>query len=116
MNEHDITQDDARRLAALARRKAERWLMMAEELETMHGPSRDRPQPVSTLAASSLTSADIHGVLGVGISKRKSQIADVLRVPISAIEPFLTPEHGIEVNQQGWVKIANNGQESSHDT
>lgn len=116
MLDQEITQQDARRLAALARNKSDRWRMMAEELEMMYGPSVDRPPPVPERTEPSLTSADIRGVLGEGVSKRKSQIADVLRVPISAIEPFLTLEHGIEVNQQGWVRITNNGEESSHDT
>lgn len=116
MIQHDITEDDARRLAALARSKSDRWQMMADELETMYGHSGDRPPPVSERTGPALTSADIHGVLGEGVSKRKSQIADTLRVPISAIEPFLTLEHGIEVNQQGWVRIANNEKEDDHDT
>lgn len=102
----DLTEQDARRLAAIARAKAERWIMLAQELEASYAlRSTANRMPRSIGPA---TSADIHRVIGEG-AKRKGQIADLLQVPLIEIEPLLTPEHGIEVNQQGWVKIINNG-------
>ena len=110
MLEQDITEHDARRIAGLARKKAERWLMIAEELELTYGlrPVTARlPQPAGPEPGKKITPADIQTFIGGG-AKRRKQIAEEFHASIRVIEPLLTREHGIEVNGQGWVKLVKN--------
>lgn len=108
IEQDDLTTNDARRLAAIARAKAEMWRMMAQELESLCGlrPARR----AATAQSSTATPADIQRLIGQdGGAMRKAKIAEKLGAPLHEIEPLLTPEHGIEVTPQGWVKVLDNG-------
>lgn len=110
MATEELTQEDARRLASIARAKAERWGMIAEDLENTYHLRDPEPRERIRVPVDEIVLDDVRReIVEGGSAKRRNQLASTLGVSVEDLEAFLVPENGIKVDRFGWIKLVDNG-------